>query len=224
MEKERVVRVDKNLAAAYFSAVKDVADACGLDIKQVTAYDIAKFPEVLKTDEKTEDLEAFWPKLQEAIEQALGNLTEMRITEGKNIQRDLLGRIERIRSIADHVSEQAPQIVEAYRQKLRERCREILSEVGAVPDEGRLLQEVAIMADRSNFTEELVRMNSHLDQFRDILTEGGAVGRKLDFLLQELNRETNTIGSKASDLATSSVVVDLKSEIEKVREQIQNIE
>lgn len=224
MEKERIVRVDKGLAAAYFNAVKDIGTTCGLDVKQVSAYDIAKFPDVLKIEEKTEDLDALWPKLLEAIEEALGNLTEMRITEGKNIKRDLLSRIERIRSVADHLTDRAPQIVEEYREKLRERCREILSEVGALPDESRLLQEVAIMADRSNFTEELVRMNSHLDQFRDILEEGGAVGRKLDFLLQELNRETNTIGSKAGDLATSSVIIDMKSEIEKVREQIQNIE
>jgi uncharacterized protein (TIGR00255 family) len=224
MEKERIVRVDKGLAAAYFNAVKDIGATCGLDVKQVSAYDIAKFPDVLKIEEKTEDLDALWPKLLEAIEEALGNLTEMRITEGKNIKRDLLARIERIRSVADHLTDRAPQIVEEYREKLRERCREILSEVGALPDESRLLQEVAIMADRSNFTEELVRMNSHLDQFRDILEEGGAVGRKLDFLLQELNRETNTIGSKAGDLATSSVIIDMKSEIEKVREQIQNIE
>jgi len=224
MERRRTIRVDKGLASGYFQAVRDVADACSLDIKAVSAYDIAKFPDVLKVEEIAEDLETLWPKLSEAIDQALGNLMAMRTTEGENLFRDLTARIERIRELGEAISRRAPAIVEEYRDKLRERCREILAEVNAAPDETRLLQEVALMADRTNITEELVRLNSHLDQFNQAMRGDTAVGRKLDFILQELNRETNTIGSKANDMLTSGLMVELKSEIEKVREQIQNIE
>ena len=224
MERRRTIRVDKGLASGYFQAVKDVADACSLDIKAVSAYDIAKFPDVLKVEEIAEDLETLWPKLSEAIDQALGNLMAMRTTEGENLFRDLTARIERIRELGEAISRRAPAIVDEYRDKLRERCREILAEVNVAPDETRLLQEVALMADRTNITEELVRLNSHLDQFNQAMRGDTAVGRKLDFILQELNRETNTIGSKANDMLTSGLMVELKSEIEKVREQIQNIE
>lgn len=224
MERRRIIRVDKGLADGYYQAVKDVAATCGLDIRAVSAYDIAKFPDVLKVEETSEDLEALWPKLSEAIDQALGNLMAMRTVEGESLYRDLTMRIERIRELGAAIALRAPAIVEEYREKLRERCREILTEVNAAPDEGRLLQEVAIMADRTNITEELVRLESHLDQFGQAMRGDTAVGRKLDFILQELNRETNTIGSKANDMSTSGLMVDLKSEIEKVREQIQNIE
>ncbi len=224
MERRRTVRVDKGLAAGYYKAVKDVAEACELDIRAVSAFDVAKFPDVLKIEEIAEDLETLWPKLAEAIDQALGNLMAMRTAEGENIYRDLTARIETIRGLGSAIALRAPAIVDEYREKLRERCREILTEVNAVPDEGRLLQEVAIMADRTNITEELVRLDSHLDQFGQAMRGETAVGRKLDFILQELNREANTIGSKANDMSTSGLMVELKSEIEKVREQIQNIE
>ena len=224
MERRRTIRVDKGLANGYYQAVRDVAETCGLDISAVSAYDIAKFPDVLKVEEMTEDLETLWPKLSEAINQALANLMAMRTAEGENIYRDLTARIGRIRELGSAIALRAPAIVEEYRLKLRERCREILSEVNAAPDEVRLLQEVAIMADRTNITEELVRLESHLDQFGNAMRGENAVGRKLDFILQELNRETNTIGSKSNDISTSGLMVELKSEIEKVREQIQNIE
>ena len=224
MERRRTIRVDKGLANGYYQAVKDVAETCGLDISAVSAYDIAKFPDVLKVEEMTEDLETLWPKLSDAINQALANLMAMRTAEGENIYRDLTARIGRIRELGSAIALRAPAIVEEYRVKLRERCREILSEVNAAPDEVRLLQEVAIMADRTNITEELVRLESHLDQFGNAMRGENAVGRKLDFILQELNRETNTIGSKSNDISTSGLMVELKSEIEKVREQIQNIE
>lgn len=224
LERRRTIRVDKGLAGGYYQAVREVAETCGLDIRAVSAYDVAKFPDVLKMEEIAEDLDVLWPKLCEAIDQALGNLMAMRTSEGENIFRDLTVRIERIRELGAAIAARAPSIVAEYREKLRDRCREILSEVNAVPDEGRLLQEVAIMADRTNITEELVRLDSHLDQFGQAMRGDGAVGRKLDFILQELNRETNTIGSKANDMSTSGMMVELKSEIEKVREQIQNIE
>ena len=224
MERRRNVRVDKGLAGAYYLAVKEVAEACSLSMASVNPYDIAKFPDVLKIEETTEDLDTLWPKLSEAINLALGNLMEMRTAEGENIYRDLTARIDRIRQQGQAIALRAPAIVEEYREKLRERCRDILAEVNAAPDEGRLLQEVAIMADRTNITEELVRLDSHLDQFVQAMQGETAVGRKLDFILQELNREANTIGSKSNDITTSGLMVEIKSEIEKVREQIQNIE
>lgn len=224
LERQRNIRVDRGLASGYFQAVRDVANACGLSMDSVNPYDIAKFPDVLKIEETAEDLDSLWPKLSEAIQLALGSLMEMRAAEGENIYRDLTARIERIRELGKAIEQRAPGIVEEYREKLRERCREILSEVNAVPDEGRLLQEVAIMADRTNITEELVRLDSHLDQFVQAMQGDTAVGRKLDFILQELNREANTIGSKSNDIRTSGMMVEIKSEIEKVREQIQNIE
>lgn len=224
MERQRNVRVDKGLAGGYYQAVKEVAEACGLSMESVSPYDIAKFPDVLKIEETAEDLDSLWPKLSEAINRALANLMEMRTAEGENIFRDLTRRIDRIRELGRAIALRAPSIVEEYRERLHERCREILDEVNAVADEGRLLQEVAIMADRTNITEELVRLDSHLDQFVQAMQGETAVGRKLDFILQELNREANTIGSKSSDIKTSSMMVEIKSEIEKVREQIQNIE
>ena len=224
LERHRNIRVDKGLAGGYYQAVKDVAEACGLSMEHVSPYDIAKFPDVLKIEETVEDLDSLWPKLSEAIDRALGNLMEMRTAEGENIHRDLLARVERIRELGHAIALRAPAIVGEYREKLRERCREILTEVNAAPDEGRLLQEVAIMADRTNITEELVRLDSHLDQFAQAMRGETAIGRKLDFILQELNREANTIGSKTNDMTTSAMMVEIKSEIEKVREQIQNIE
>lgn len=224
IERRRTVRVDKGLADAYYKAVREISATCGLDVRDVSAYDIARFPDVLKVEEIAEDLETLWPKLEEAIGLALSNLMAMRTAEGESLHRDLSVRIERIRGLGAEIARRAPAIVEEYREKLRERCREILSEVNAAPDEGRLLQEVAIMADRTNITEELVRLDSHLDQFSQAMRGETAVGRKLDFILQELNREANTIGSKSNDVSTSGLMVELKSEIEKVREQIQNIE
>lgn len=224
VEKQRAVRVDKCLAQAYFQAMQELASACRLSVENVSVYDISRYPDVMKIEETSEDLDELWPKLSEAIDHALANLTDMRVKEGAHLEKDLLARIERIRGHAKAIATKAPDIVQDYRNKLFERIREAMAETGFSPDEGRLLQEVAIMADRTNFTEELVRLESHLDQFKQILQNEGAVGRKLDFLLQEFNREANTIGSKASDLTVNNEVIELKSEIEKIREQIQNIE
>lgn len=223
-ERKRSVRVDKSLANAYYSAIKDISEACGLDSKTISPFDLAKMPDVLKIEETAEDLDSLWPKLSGAVDKALVSLMEMRTAEGENIYRDLTGRIAKIRSLGVAIAERAPAIVEEYRERLHERCREIMQEINAVPDESRLLQEVAYMADRVNVTEELVRLESHLDQFTQAMQDGVSIGRKLDFILQELNREANTIGSKANDKQTAILMVELKSEIEKVREQIQNIE
>ncbi|WP_094602701.1 hypothetical protein SPSIL_025170 [Sporomusa silvacetica DSM 10669] len=222
-EKKKAVRVDKELAMAYHNAMRDLAGL--LEIPSTdNIYHLSKYPEVLKVEEVTEDVECLWPKLLTAIEGAIGNLMKMREAEGSNIEQDLEARVDKLQTYIATVEERAPQILVEYREKLLSRMRELLAAAGAEPDETRLLQETAIFADRTNFTEEIVRLKSHLAQFHTTIKSPEAVGRKLDFIVQEINRETNTIASKANDSTIANVVVEIKSEIEKVREQIQNIE
>lgn len=222
-QKKRAVRVDKELAIAYHNALRELADlfdaAAGEHI-----YQIAKYPDVIRVEEVAEDVEALWPKLSQALQQAVQNLMNMRLAEGENMQRDLVKRTATIEALLQQVEARAPQVLTEYREKALNRMRELLAAVAAEPDEARLLQETAVFADRTNITEELVRLKSHLIQFRSTLEVDEAVGRKLDFIVQEMNRETNTIASKANDFAIANIVVDMKSEIEKIREQIQNIE
>jgi uncharacterized protein (TIGR00255 family) len=146
----------------------------------------------------------------------------MRDTEGKKLANDIKIRGERIGETLKKIEERSPEVVEEYRNRLQEKIRQILPDIQI--DENRLITEVAIFAERSSINEEIVRLESHLEQLMQILTQEGPIGRKLDFLLQEMNREINTIGSKANDLAISKMVVEIKSELEKIREQIQNIE
>lgn len=223
-QKNRAVRVDKELAIAYHSAMRDLADVLGMPAGDNLLLHIAKYPDVLKVEELAEDVLQLWPKLEQAIGQAVANLMAMRLAEGANIQRDLVSRMDALAANVSLLEERAPQIIEEYRAKLLARMKDLLACVNAEPDETRLLQETAIYAERTNFTEELVRLRSHIHQFQDTLSADEAVGRKLDFIVQEINRETNTIGSKANDVTSANIVVEIKSEIEKVREQIQNIE
>ncbi|HAK74064.1 MAG TPA: YicC family protein [Sporomusaceae bacterium] len=222
-QKRRIVRVDKELAMAYHSALEELGSLLNTPLNN-NVYHIAKYPDVLKVEEVAEDVELIWSKLNEAIDQAITNLLGMRMAEGKAIQTDLLSRVEKLTGLIEQIEVRAPEILEEYRNKLSARMRELVVSVGVEPDEGRLLQETAIFADRTNFTEEIVRFKSHMAQLSAALLSGEAVGRKLDFIIQEINRETNTIGSKANDLVVAGIVVEIKSEIEKVREQIQNIE
>lgn len=222
-QKNRAVRLDKELAIAYHKALKELGELLG-ERPGDNAGQIAKYPDVLKVEEVTEDVRALWPKLSEAVQAAVDSLLAMRLAEGANIQRDIISRIAKMTKCVDFIEERAPKTAAEYRDKLLARMRELLAAVGAAPDEGRLLQEAAIYADRISITEELVRLRSHLHQLGEALTAEDSVGRKLDFILQEINRETNTIASKANDVSVANVVVEMKSEIEKVREQIQNIE
>ncbi|CUH94205.1 hypothetical protein P22_0271 [Propionispora sp. 2/2-37] len=226
VKKNRVVRVDKELAIAYHNALKELADLFGGDTgsQYENIYQIARYPEVIQVEEFMEDAAALWPKLSQAIDVATENLMLMRSTEGANIQKDLLVRIDTLSSHILAIEERAPQIVSEYREKMLGRMREVLASLHVELDESRLLQETAIVADRINFTEELVRLQSHLAQIKTAVYAEAAVGRKLDFIVQEINRETNTIASKANDFYVANIVVELKSEIEKIREQIQNIE
>ncbi len=222
-QKKKAVRIDKELAIAYNNALKDLGNLFSIAVND-NIQQIAKFPDVIKVEEVTEDVLILWPKLIQAVDMALTNLMNMRLAEGRNIQQDLVLRITGIESYITAVERRAPQVLVEYKEKILGRMRELLATVGEEPDAGRLLQETAIFADRTSITEELVRLKSHLTQFRAALNTDDAVGRKLDFIVQEINRETNTIASKANDFNVANIVVEIKSEIEKVREQIQNIE
>lgn len=222
-EKKKTVRVDKELAIAYHNAMRELAGLLAMPASD-NIYHLSKYPEVLKVEEIAEDVERLWPKLLTAIEAAVGNLMNMREAEGSNIEQDLLVRLDKLHAYVDQVEARAPQILVEYREKLLNRMKELLAAVSAEPDETRLLQETAIFADRTNFTEEIVRLKSHFTQFHAAVTSADAVGRKLDFIVQEINRETNTIASKANDSTVANIIVEIKSEIEKIREQIQNIE
>lgn len=222
-QRARAVRVDKELAIAYHKALKELADLFAVPAGE-NIYHIARYPDVIKIEEVAEDVSLLWPKLSQAIDTAINNLMTMRLAEGANIQKDMLARIEKLAEYVRFIDERAPRIAEEYRAKLIGRMKELLTTIGAEPDEARLLQEAALFADRTSVTEELVRLSSHLEQLRDTLLSSEAVGRKLDFIVQEVNRETNTIASKANDSSVANIVLEIKSEIEKVREQIQNIE
>ena len=220
-DKAVTVKVDKGLVAAYGQALQEISSQLELSAP-VTAAQIASYPDVLKLNEENADLEAAQPVLMQAMAQALESFVAMREAEGQNIQRDLLARIATLENFVGELEKLAPEIVAAYRQRLENLLREYLAKEDI--EESRLIQEVALFTDKVNYTEETVRLRSHFDQFRQIITAGEPVGRKLDFLIQEMNREINTVASKANSAGAAQFVVDVKSEIEKIREQIQNIE
>lgn len=220
-DKAVTVKVDKGLVAAYGQALQEISSQLELSAP-VTAAQIASYPDVLKLNEENADLEAAQPVLMQAMEQALESFVAMREAEGQNIQRDLLARIDTLENFVEELEKLAPEIVAVYRQRLENLLREYLAKEDI--EESRIIQEVALFTDKVNYTEETVRLRSHFDQFRQIITAGEPVGRKLDFLIQEMNREINTVASKANSAGAAQFVVDVKSEIEKIREQIQNIE
>ena len=220
-DKAVTVKVDKGLVAAYGQALQEISSQLELSAP-VTAAQIASYPDVLKLNEENADLEAAQPVLMQAMEQALESFVAMREVEGQNIQRDLLARIGTLENFVGELEKLAPEIVAAYRQRLENLLREYLAKEDI--EESRIIQEVALFTDKVNYTEETVRLRSHFDQFRQIITAGEPVGRKLYFLIQEMNREINTVASKANSAGAAQFVVDVKSEIEKIREQIQNIE
>ena len=219
-EDAREVRVDTALAAAYQRAMGELSQTLGIQ-NGMSLQDFARLPDVLTVQESAEDQDAVRELFQETLSGALDALIVMRAQEGESMKRDILDKISRIESIRDAVSERAPMVVEEYRVKLKER---IAAMTDGEIDEARLLTEIAIFADRAAIDEELVRLLSHTAQIRKTVEMQEPVGRKLDFLVQELNREVNTIGSKAMDAEIAQHVVRAKGEIEKLREQVQNIE
>lgn len=219
-----VVRTDLVLAEAYVNAFRDIADAASIP-EGLNAAMIGRLNDVIRVESGQIDEDSVWNLLNHALEQALGNLQAMRSQEGSKLIQDIERKLEALEGMLALVSERAPTVPEQYRLKLQQRMQELLDEPSkAFYDEQRLAAEVAIYADRCSIDEELVRLESHFGQMRQMLTEAIPIGKKLDFLMQEINREINTIGSKANDLPLTRLVVDMKSELEKIREQIQNVE
>lgn len=222
------LKVDKNLAAAYHRALQEVGSAIGLEeltlnSAQEVMY-LSRCQDVINVKEGFFDVETVWPKVEQAVAEALKNLVAMRETEGGNIYGDFIYRADLIAEKLTQIEARSPMVVEEYQAKLTDRLNNLLTDHNITVEPERLLQEVAIFADRASITEEIVRLKSHIKQFKNIINSDQPVGRKLDFLIQEFNREANTIASKANDYTLAQIVVEIKAEIEKIREQIQNIE
>ncbi len=220
-EKTSSVRYNRQVAAEYLGYLRQMAEEFGLE-DDIRVSTLSKCPEVLTMEEAGTDEEELWKELQKAIQGAAGIFVESRVAEGEHLRVDLTEKLDGMLELVDHIAERSPKMLEEYRRKLEEKVRELLQDTAV--DESRLLTEVTIFADRVCVDEEIVRLRSHIGITKATLTEGGSIGRKLDFIAQEMNREANTILSKANDLEISNYAIELKTEIEKVREQIQNIE
>lgn len=217
----KTVLVDEGLLQGYMQALEKVEGLSGLP-SGLNALQLARLPDVLSVAEQAEDLDALKSLTLEAAQAALAQLKAMRQAEGQRMGADIALHLEEVRSIVQGVSQRAPMVVQEYRQRLTERLAELLE--NAPVDEGRITQEVAIYTDRVAVDEEIARLGSHLSSMEEAMASAQSMGRRLDFIVQEMNREANTIGSKASDAPLIQLVVSLKSEIEKIREQVQNIE
>lgn len=215
------VSVNQPLADGYYAALTQLAERYGLS-KDISVSLLSRFPDVLLAEKTEEDVEQRAQDICSVLDRALADFDQMRTREGARLEADVLSRAARIEELVGKVEERSPQTVAEYRAKLEARMNEVLSNTQLDP--ARILTEAAIFADKVAVDEETVRLRSHIGQLRHMLEQGGATGRKLDFLIQEFNREANTIGSKCSDIDIARHVVDIKAEIEKIREQVQNIE
>ncbi len=216
-----VVTINESLAKGYYDALVRLHDTFSLE-DDISATALARFPDVLSVTKAEEDLNTISEDICAVLDLALNAYNQMRSTEGKKLADDILGRISSIEDVVGRVEERSPQTVAAYRERLEAKMREVLQ--STTIDESRILTEAAIFADKVAVDEETVRLRSHISQLRDMLCSDEPVGRKLDFLIQEVNRECNTIGSKCNDLQITRDVVGMKAEVEKIREQVQNIE
>ena len=217
------IALDEEYLSGYLAALARLRDEYGLK-DDISVMKVAENREVFTVQRVEEDVSEDYARMEEVLALAARDHGAMRSAEGERIARDLTEKVESIRAMTEKIAARSTEEIAAYREKLEGRLRQVLSEHALVPDEGRVLTECAIMADRLAVDEELVRLSSHFAAFAQILASGEPAGRKLDFLMQEMNRETNTIGSKCSSSVIASVVVDIKCELEKIREQIQNIE
>lgn len=218
---DKEIKLNSAMAQNYINALIELRDEFGLK-DDITVSSVAKNPDIFKTERVEEDEESLWQSVETVLDKAVGDFAAMRLREGERIEKDLKARIEYMRELVKTVDERSPQTVKEYSDKLYEKIKEILD--GREIDDSRILTEVAIYADKVAVNEETVRLGSHFEEFDKIISSGEPAGRRLDFLIQEINREVNTIGSKASDIEIAKTVVTLKGEIEKLREQIQNIE
>ena len=218
---DMTVKVNEGLLKGYVDAIRHIAVEYGL-ADDLTAQSVSRFPDVLAVEKKDLDADAISAGMEAIVEEALRDFDAMRTREGEKLRDDVLSRLETIRGLVAQVEEKAPDTVAAYRRRLEQKMAEVLSAAGI--DENRILAEAAIFADHIAVDEETVRLKSHMSQLTGMINGSSPTGRKIDFLIQEFNREANTIGSKCQNSEIAHVVVDLKSEIEKIREQIQNIE
>ena len=220
-ENQITLNYNQDLAEKYVTYIRQIGDTFSLPC-DLSARELSQCPEVLTMEAQAVDEEELWKLLEQAVTEAAEQFVKTRIREGEQLKKDLLGKLELMSEYVEQIEQRSPEILAEYRQKLTDKVRELLSD--AQMDQSRILTEVTIFADRICTDEETVRLKSHISSTRDTLTEGGSVGRKLDFIAQEMNREANTILSKANDLTVSDIAINLKTDIEKVREQIQNIE
>lgn len=219
--KDALIEVNSSIAKGYVDALRKANDT--LELKDdITLSNLIRLPDIFNVIKNTEDEEVIWNDVKIAAEDALNNFISMRETEGLKMREDVEQRLDYIQNLVEKVEQRSPMVTEAYRERLYNKLSEILNDKKI--DEQRILTEAAIFSEKTAVDEETVRLKSHINQFRDLLKINEPVGRKLDFLIQEFNRESNTIGSKAQDVEITKIVVELKSEIEKIREQIQNIE
>lgn len=220
-ENKVCVKYNQDIAAEYMKYLNQMAEEFSLD-NDIRVSVLSRYPEVFSMEEQTIDEDQIWKTLEKALRGAAEGFVETRIQEGENLLADLTGKLDGMQKLVEYIEERSPQIIAEYKQKLEEKVKELLEDVKV--DENRLLMEVTMFADKVCVDEEIVRLKSHIETTKQTLLEGGGIGRKLDFIAQEMNREANTILSKANDLAISNCAIELKTEIEKVREQIQNIE
>ena len=218
---DKVVTVDHILAENYYNVLKELKENYELR-NDISLSDLARFSDIFVTRQQDEDKDKAWEMVLSCLQPAVDDFIAMRVREGERLKENLNERAEAIKGLVEEIKERSPYIVKEYEARLRNRIDELLGDFKA--DEGRILTEVGVMADKVCVDEELVRLASHFEELKKILALSEPVGRKLDFLVQEINRETNTIGSKANDFGLAKCVVEIKSEIEKLREQIQNIE
>lgn len=220
-EKQANVSLNHSLASGYVAALKELKETYGLS-GEIAVSDITRFNDIFTVHKTPEDEDAVWASVRVVLDSALERFIAMRENEGAKMKEDILNRSQTILSLVSAVEEKSPKTVAKYRQRLEERLKEVLNGVNI--DEQRILTEAAIFADKVAVAEETVRLRSHFDQMFSMLDSGDAIGRKLDFILQEMNREANTIGSKVQDADLAHIVVEIKGELEKIREQLQNIE
>lgn len=222
MTEENVsIKYNRDAAEKYLGYLRQISSDFGLE-DDIRVSTLSKYPEVFTMEEAEIDEEGIWKTLEKALRGAAEGFVETRIKEGDHLKEDLIGKLDEMGSHVEFIEERSPQIIAEYRRKLTERVQELLEDVKV--DESRLLTEVTVFADKVCVDEEIVRLKSHIASTKQALMEGGSIGRKLDFLAQEMNREANTILSKSNDLEISNCGIELKTLIEKVREQIQNIE
>jgi len=215
------IKYNKDVASAYKNYLDQMAQEFHLE-NDIRVSTLSRYPEVFSMEEQNIDEDKLWKGLEKAIIGATEGFVETRIAEGENLKTDLIEKLDNMLSLVNFVEERSPQLLAEYRQKLELKVKDLLEDTKV--DENRLLMEVTIFADKACVDEEIVRLKSHIETTRKELIAGGSIGRKLDFIAQEMNREANTILSKANDLEISNCAIELKTEIEKVREQIQNIE